>query len=381
MSGRNYTIDSLRAVAIFFVLIAHTLPFRGMGDYGNHIFFVLDSIGMFDVPLFFVISGYFLAAKLDTATLRPYVRSTVVKLGSMYLFGTACFLSVRAVLLTGGTLVNDRGIVGPVTAGLREVLTPAGIGNLLYYGDIIVSPLWFLTALIFAICLVAMFVALEKDQYILPAAAALHLIGLVAQSGGGVPFPTRDALFFGFFYVALGYHIQSADWQPDRRRSRLYLAAVLVLVGIQVGEIYTVHYLLGDAVLSQTVVTPEYTVTTVLLVLTLFGYALSNPTVGNGTRLPEIGDHAVGVYLLHYPMMELFDTLVLVVEMGVGIDITGFVLWHLLLTPALYLTSLVTYIGLGRAGVVEMGGSHIPRLGRIRSRLTSSGNSRTMPSD
>ena len=66
MGERIHSIDSLRAIAVFFVVIAHVQPFAGFGSHGNYIYFVFDTIGQFDVPFFFVTSGYFLKSKLDS---------------------------------------------------------------------------------------------------------------------------------------------------------------------------------------------------------------------------------------------------------------------------------------------------------------------------
>lgn len=51
----------------------------------------------------------------------------------------------------------------------------------------------------------------------MPVSASLHAIGLLGASYTmviDIPFETRDALFFGFFYTSLGYWIASSDWQP-----------------------------------------------------------------------------------------------------------------------------------------------------------------------
>ncbi|WP_458184913.1 acyltransferase family protein [Haladaptatus sp. NG-WS-4] len=205
MSDRIHSIDTLRAVAIFFIVIGHVQPFRGFGTYGNHIYFVMDTIGQFDVPFFFVTSGYFLAKTVTADNVESTVSGFVRKLGSIYLFGR--LLSVTTViglaLFQGVPVANAL-----VNRGLDNISTV----DLLYSGSALSVPLWFLTALIYALVFVACFVKFEKTRFLLPVAGLFHTVGLVRTNYGmlvDVPFRTRDALFFGFFYVALGYHISS----------------------------------------------------------------------------------------------------------------------------------------------------------------------------
>ena len=365
MSDRIQSVDTLRAVAMFFIVIAHVQPFRGFGEYGNYVFFVLDTVGQFDVPLFFLTSGYFLASSVTAENAVSHVRGSVQKLGSIYLFGTLLYVAGTTVvdLLRGASLT---------TALVLQRLRNLSVVGVLYYGDEIAVPLWFLTALAFSIGFVAAFVRFEKTRYLLPVAAIAHLVGLVGQNYpqlAAVPVPTRDALFFGFFYVALGYQLGSMDWTPRRDRSRRYLGAVGVLLAAQLGEQYAIGYVLRDHALRQGVFLTEYTVTTIPLVLAVFGYALSNPRLGEGTLLPTVGRYAVGIYLVHVPLLHLLRAMKGVVAPVLGAGMSAMLVWQLVLTPLVYALSLAIYLGLARLDVIELGGSHVPWLARLRSHV------------
>lgn len=193
--------------------------------------------------------------------------------------------------------------------------------GLLYYGGSVPSHLWFLTALVFSICLVSAFVAFERTHYLLPVAAALPVVGIVGQYFPmlvDVPFPTRDALFFGLLYVALGYRIRSSGWSPSEVHSRRYLAAFVVLFVLQFAEQY-----------------------------------------------------AVGVYLLHVPVLYTLIQVGRLVGTTAGVDIAGTLPWHVAVTPVVY--ALALYLLAARVGLAEPGGSHTPRRRRIRSRFRSTG--------
>ncbi|MFH5801197.1 acyltransferase [Haladaptatus sp. CMAA 1911] len=372
MSDRIHSIDTLRAVAIFFIVIAHVQPFRGFGTYGNHVYFALDTIGQFDVPFFFLTSGYFFGETVNLDTVKSSVSNSVKKLGSIYLFGR--IISLTAVV----GLALFRGV--PVANALiaRGIGDISGI-DLLYYGTALAVPLWFLTALIFSLIFLGCFVKFRKTRYLLPIAILIHLVGLIGtnyQMIVDIPFRTRDALFFGFFYVALGYHVSSIDWTPNENRSHIYLGAVCLLGGVQLLEQYAIGYVIRGNVLRQEIFLTEYTISTIFFVLALFTYVLSNPQWGKNTILPKVGQHALGIYLLHVPLIRLLRTMNRVWRPAIGIDLTSTLLWQLAIVPLVYVLSLSLYLLLAKMHVIELGGSHTPWLSRIVSRVRIAVNNR-----
>ena len=74
MAKRIYSIDTMRIIAMVFVVLIHTEPFEGMGRYGNLANFLIDSSARFAVPFFFLTSGYFFAYK-PFVEIRPPIFS------------------------------------------------------------------------------------------------------------------------------------------------------------------------------------------------------------------------------------------------------------------------------------------------------------------
>ncbi|WP_336360283.1 acyltransferase [Haladaptatus sp. ZSTT2] len=363
MRERIHSIDTLRALAIFFITIAHVQPFRGFGTHGNLVFFVLDTIGQFDVPFFFVTSGFFLGAKLHTTSVNSIVRGTGRKLGSIFVFGK--LVSVTAAVAVAAIVGSS------VMSELSDALFNFSPASLLYYGDAQAVPLWFLSALFFSIVLVSGFVKFNKIRYLLPVAALFHVVGILSMNYPmvlDVPFRIRDALFFGFFYVALGYTIRTTEWTPKENHSHLYLGAVGFFLGAQLIEQYAIGYIIGENVLTQTVYLTEYTISTVLLVLAIFAYALSNPQLGKNTILPTVGRHALGIYLLHLPVFHLLHATKQFWIPVIGFPLPSTLLWQLTITPLVYVLALGTYLAMARLGVIDPEGGHIPWLSRLRSR-------------
>ncbi len=377
MSNRIYSIDSLRAIAIFFVVIAHVSPFLGFDTYGTYVFFVLDTIGQFDVPIFFVTSGYFFAKKVDHSNVSAYTRYSVQKLSSLYLFGILIALAATV----GVALIHDQNVIDALLTHLFE---DNSLIQLLYYGDAISIHLWFLTGLIFSICFVSLFVAVEKSHYVLPVATVTHVLGILSQNYPMIvdfSYQTQDALFFGFFYVALGFHIRSSDWTISENRSRLYLGAFCILLMIQLLEQYIIVYHIHGLTFGQDIYWTEFTVSTVPLVFVLFAYALSNPDLGKGTILPDLGEYAVGVYLVHLPVFNVLLALNDIIVPIIGIDLRTTVLWHLFITPFVYVLSLALYILIAKMGIIEIGGSHIPWFSYVRTRLRTLRSDREVTAD
>jgi len=134
-------------------------------------------------------------------------------------------------------------------------------------------------------------------------------------------------------------------------------------------EQYAIGYLIQDLSLSQTVHLTAYTGSTIFLTLALFSYALSNPTLGKNTSLPNIGEYAVGIYLVHFPLLYVLRGVARIFSLITGVDLTTTALWHLMLTPTVYVLSLGVYILLAKVNVIEIEGSHTPWFTRIRSQF------------
>lgn len=354
MGGRIYSIDSMRIIAMVFIVMIHTDPFRGVGVYGNVVNFVIDTAARFAVPFFFVTAGYFFALKITERDPTRYLVRRIATISSFYAFGLLLSVPVFLARTAVRASVDGRSVVSTVVARSVEFASPL---ELLYYGDSVSEILWFLPALAFSLVLIYAFVEVGADGYVLPVALVFHVVGLLGASYTmvvDVAFPTRDALFFGFFYTALGYHIYSSDWQPRADRSERYLFATLLFGALHLGERYVLGYVLAGETFQQGVYTASYTITTALLTLGLFAFLLSKPDLGGSTALPTWGQYAVGIYVVHPAVLAALNGLGTALD-AMGSDVTGSIPWHLLLTPATFFGALLVYLGAHRLGVLEIG--------------------------
>jgi hypothetical protein len=138
---------------------------------------------------------------------------------------------------------------------------------------------------------------------------------------------------------------------------------------IQLTEGYFIGYIIRDAKITQEVATTGYTFSTILFVAAIFMYALAAPNMGKETQISSQGKYVVGVYLIHYPVTRIFEAIG-IFSNTIGLNLSSIIWWHLSLVPATYVISLFIYFGLDYIGMVNIGGSHVPRLSRMRDSIT-----------
>lgn len=367
MAERVHSVDAMRIVAVVFVVLIHTDPFQGLGTTGNAVNFGIKTTARFAVPFFFVASGYFFARKAADRDPREYLARRAVALGSVYAFGLV--LAVPAFL--GGRMARDatagRSIVDTASGELPAFFDPV---EFLYYGTSVSEVLWFLPALLFSLAFVAAFAVAGRTDLALPVALCFHLVGLLGTSYTmvvDVPFEVRDGLFFGFFYVSLGYTVGRRGWTPARDRSRALLGLVACFAVLQLVEFSMLGYPLRGEPFGSYVFAPSYGVSTALLTVSLFLFLLSRPRLGADTPLPSWGVYAVGIYVVHPVVLEAVRALrdaLTAAGYGVGAE----VFWHLGATPATLLGALALYRLAHRLRIVEIGGTHLPGAPLLSSR-------------
>ena len=367
MTDRVHSLDAMRVVAVVFVVLIHTDPFQGIGAAGNAVNFGIKTTARFAVPFFFLASGYFFAAKTADRGPREYLSRRIVSIGSLYAFG----LALAAPAFLGGRVAGDAAAGRPPVAALgarvAEFLDPV---ELLYYGTSVSEVLWFLPALLVSLALVAGFATVGRTTALVAVATCLHVVGLLGTSYTmfvDVPFEVRDGLFFGFFYVSLGYAVARRDWTPSRELSPALLGLVGCFAVLQIVEFTLLGYPLRGEPFGSYVFAPSYGVTTAFLALSIFLFLLSRPTLGSGTPLPSWGVYAVGIYVVH--------PVVLAAVRGVrdalaasGADAGAAAFWHLGATPVTVLGAVAVYLLADRLRIVEIGGSHFPGAPLLASR-------------
>ena len=97
--SRNQSIDLLKLVSIFFVVAFHS-PFS------NKVGYIMDAVARFSVPMFFMITGYFVMKTVDiSATLKKQM----IKLTKYYMIYELVYILyelARAIPTMNFTIFN-----------------------------------------------------------------------------------------------------------------------------------------------------------------------------------------------------------------------------------------------------------------------------------
>ncbi|MBI5101282.1 MAG: acyltransferase family protein [Nitrospirae bacterium] len=182
------SIDYLRSFAIFSVILLHTIPIRDSFDSyldgsGASIFegvikLILGRLGTCAIPFFFVTAGYFFRKKILSGdspiwTLGSYSRRLLI----IWIFWFMIYILLPPPL-TINTIVQPYGyfkyLYMQTCYGLSDPLA------LMIRGS--ATHLWFLPALIIALCANTMLSMLINRKIILPFALGLYCILLIQTS-------------------------------------------------------------------------------------------------------------------------------------------------------------------------------------------------------
>ncbi len=289
------------------------------------------------VPFFFVSSGFFLYRKTtpQNFSLEPTKRY-VAKLIRLYALWTLLYfpLKVRAILTDG------QGLGHGILMYCRDVIFVGGYWHL-----------WYFPALIFAVLLITVLLSRKVSlKKILTAALCFYAVGLLGQSYFGlikplefnapqlwgllktvqtVIFTTRDGLFDGFLFVAMGAAFAFCGFEMPRRKA---LVGFFVSYALMFVEALVLRRL--DFVLEQDMYV-------FLVPLTWFAFALVV-----GYRIPSgsgiyktLRVMSSLIFYVHWWLAVLIDKAFLLA----GIDASGTCLRFVLTVLASILVSYVIY--------------------------------------
>lgn len=200
----NYdNLDILRYLFSIIIILLHMRPFLGTYDQLDLAF--NNIISRICVPFFFVMTGYFVSQKQmqDASYIKHYIKRML----PTYLFWSILYIPI------GIQLINDRNIP-------MSLLPIALIVALVYVGTC--YHLWYFPALFFGLWVLALWLKKFSIRSLLILSFVLLCFGATETYFGLLPqviqqilttyyfqifYTTRNFLFFGLFYIAMGYAI------------------------------------------------------------------------------------------------------------------------------------------------------------------------------
>ena len=245
MEKRYYcSIDIAKLVCSFLIVCIHTSPLSSLD--GRMDSFLVNCISRVAVPFFFISSGFLLFSKMDEGRLNAAaVKAYIKRILKLYIIWSAVYFPF---MLLDIFKAGD-GALKVLAGWAKNMVFSAGYGFL-----------WYLPATVVAVAAVSLLIKREVSiNKIIAAGFVLYVAGLFGQSYFGlinmIPFPefirraaaafldftvtTRNGVFEGFLFVALGARLAHEKTLSRPRRSAAFLA------------VFTLLYILEFAVISK----------------------------------------------------------------------------------------------------------------------------------
>ena len=323
------SVDVMRAIAIFAVIVLHTKPFRSQSPPAGStldLATTINQLARFAVPFFFVISGYFWANKIKGGT--EILSPTLVRakrICYMFLAWSAIYLLPWNIYdsLRYGPTGPIKGIYWNICNAITDPLTTVMEGTK--------SHLWFLVGLLCSLLVSALFIRLRQLRLLIVLALVFYTIALLGKPyscsvlGFHVNFNFRNGPFFSLIFFVTGYLLQCK--QPDDSWFRTGLLISMFGIALHFFELMILSKHWGTTMLQDYVVGTYFFGTGVAIM------ALSNCKIFIFEKIASIGQFVLGIYVSHYIFVDLLKP--------IGRKYSGYAMWELSY-PALVL--LLSYM-------------------------------------
>jgi surface polysaccharide O-acyltransferase-like enzyme len=299
--SRIQSVDAVRVIAIFAVIIIHTSPFTNtyiwLGRDLN-VGYLLDQLARFAVPFFFVISGFFWASKIKSGSqIADSTKKMAKKIATIFLAWSIIYL-----LPTNLSDSFQYGGLGPfeiiywnITKLIDHPMRSAMEGAKVH--------LWFLVALLFCLVICAIFLTRAMKKSLIVLSIVLYSIGLLGKAYADSPigfhseFNFRNGPFFGLVFFVTGYVLS----ESKERKSWLIIGLVLTVFGtlMHFTELFVLRSMWGTTMIQ------DYVIGTYFMGVGVAMIALSNPTFLGTNQFSKIGPLVLGIYAVHFVFVDL----------------------------------------------------------------------------
>lgn len=244
-------LDILKYISAILIMILHLRPFINFSDQLDLAF--NNIITRICVPIFFIITGYFVAKKEKNN--ENYIKDYIKKTTPLYLVWSLLYVPIIL-----GTIIQYLPIINeylskinislPLFIILSMLLLPFAILIALCYTGTYYH-LWYFPAIIFSLLILKKWKNKFDIKYLLVISFILLLFGATETYYGVLPlsikellsyyynifFTTRNFLFFGLFYVVLGYFIGT----KEKAYSKYCFAKLIISFFLLVFEAILLH--------------------------------------------------------------------------------------------------------------------------------------------
>jgi len=330
---RISSLDFLKGLALFFVVLIHAKPFTGLEGIFHEFGIVLLNLARFAVPCFFLIAGYLFSKKLKAQEDQKYAWNYLTKLIKNYGKAILIFLALNLGLFLITDYVRFKALEKAV---ILDIFGFEGLMNILYFGSAVSYHLWFLPALIISTAIVYIFQIYGRLSVLIPVSYVLHLLGVASGAYNFIPIPVqpRDPIFFGLFFVATGFYIAENNLEKIiKSTTALKLFALFAILHGVEGLFISANIPAVDAP------SLDYSFFTALMALPLFIFILSRPQLGKETRLEKYGKNSLWIYIIHSIPISILIAVSKIISGVFGVAIAQSLVWQLIVTPLAFLTA------------------------------------------
>jgi surface polysaccharide O-acyltransferase-like enzyme len=326
-TARISSIDAIRALLIFGVVLIHCAPFQkpGMDATLQLIGALADLASRVAVPFFLVAAGYFLGLKAQSFALErlsSFARRLAVVLAFWYVFFLLWPADWRGAMEQGYL----RTIYWNATALMHDA------------GRLMIGPrlhLWFLSALLLGAVHIVLVGRMVGWRLLLPYAAVLYLLGLL--NGAYQAIPETHAVNPGLWGpLAFPPLLIVLGWALSQRAVPIgYATAWALFLGGSLLVFTEAAWL--SVGYSVPLVGHDMLIGTPFQAAGLLALALARPGWGSNTPLPGWGRYTLGIYAAHIAVLE-----------GLRAFASGGLLWEFVAPPLVFATTLIVVMLLSR---------------------------------
>lgn len=237
-------LDILKYICAVLIIILHLRPFI---NFSNELDLAFNNIiTRICVPVFFVITGYFVAKK-ETGN-SNYINDYIKKMIPLYLVWSVIYIPVLVgtmlqYLPTINSFISTIDISFPLLILVIIIFIPIALLIALVYTGVYYH-LWYFPATIFSLTLLKKWKIKFNVRYLLVISFVLLLFGATETYWGVIPtsfqqllsyyykifFTTRNFLFFGLFYIVLGYYLGTKKEIYSKYCFEKFIISIFLLV-------------------------------------------------------------------------------------------------------------------------------------------------------
>lgn len=301
--GRIKSVDVSRLIAIGAVIAIHTQPFLALSPGKESTFgelgWVINQLGRFAVPFFFIMAGYFWALK-QRGSDQPLLAS--MKMARRVAIVLIAWSLIYLVPFNVVKMWN-LDFLGPLRLAYWN-LAKLAVDPLALLGQSTKVHLWFLIALLWALAIAAFLRAATRVNTMLAIGIAFFVFALLGKPyantpfGFDVPIQLRNGPFFGTVLFATGILLSRITSSP----SWLYKGIAVFALGLmcQMTELYVLWSRFDTSAFQ------DFTIGTFFMGLGFSMVALSNHPILQSERLSAVGQYTLGIYAIHFVFVDMF---------------------------------------------------------------------------